>query len=43
MLHFEIIQAINDQKDSKSCGLDGIYAPKTLQCHNNSTVIYVFY
>ena len=32
MLHSEIIQAITDLKDNKSCGLDGLYAEHLKHC-----------
>jgi len=32
--HCEIIKAINDLKNNKSCGLDGIYAEHLTQCSN---------
>ena len=32
--HYDIIQAIQDFKDSKSCGLDDIYAEHLKQCSN---------
>ena len=34
MSHSHIIQAIQDLKDSSSCGLDGIYAEHLKHCSN---------
>ena len=39
MSHSEIIQSIKDLKDSKSCGVDGIYAEHLKHCSDYTGII----